>query len=94
MFDWKAYKRQHVQSVDMCAAAIFAHRQKYIPIRAIYLWPSMYEQFKSWTQKNLGRDLEPEEKMQFDDVYIERGDPNQRTPLLIQLWENSPFAIS
>ena len=48
----------------------------------------MYEQFQSWVQRNLNRELEQGEGMQFDDVNIEKGDKRQVTPILIELWES------
>ena len=95
-FNWNEYTRQYVQAVDMCAACIFSHRQRMIPIRAIHLLPNMYGQFKLWTEKNLGRELLPEEELQFDDVKIALGDSKQKTPLLVELWADyqKPFAIA
>lgn len=87
--NWKEYRPVNVQAVDMSAAVIFAHRQKMIPIKAIHLLPRMYEQFQWWLQKQLGRDLEEGEKMQFDGVYIEKGYKAQSTPIVIELWENN-----
>lgn len=85
-FQWKDYERQHVQAVDMCAAAIVAHRVKNIPLKAIHLWPDMYKQFKGWTEKNLKRELQDGEQMEFDGVNIEMGTKQQKTPLLLELW--------
>lgn len=86
MFDWKQYKSQGVQAVDMCAASIALHREKMLPIKAIHLLPSMYAQFKNWLEKTMERELLADEKMQFDDVYIELGDRTQSTPLLIEMY--------
>jgi hypothetical protein len=86
MFNWKQYKQQHVQVVDMCAATIFAHRQKMLPLRAIHLLPRMYEQFRAWAEKHLGRELAEGEGIEFDSVHIERGSASQSTPLVIELY--------
>jgi len=86
MLNWKEYTTQGVKSVDMCAVTIFTHRQKGIPIKAIHLQPRFFEQFAGWAQKKMGRDLLPDEKLQFDEVNIELGDRLQSTPLLIELW--------
>lgn len=85
--DWKKYKPVGVQSVDMCASVIFAHRQKAIPIKAVHLLPRMHEQFQWWTQNQLGRELNPDEKMTMDGVYIEKGYARQTTPVVVELWE-------
>lgn len=89
MINWAKYEKQNVEAVDMCAAVIFAHRAKYIPIKAIHLRPKMYSEFKSWAQKNLGRDLESHEKLEFDSVHIELGTSRQASQLLIELWEKN-----
>lgn len=86
MMDWTKYTIQNIRAVDMCAATIAAHRANQMPIKAIHLIPEYYKEFESWTQKNLNRDLLRDEKMQFDDVYIERGDKRQKSALLIELW--------
>jgi hypothetical protein len=86
--NWKNYKPQNVQAVDMCAATIYTHREKLIPIKAIHLLPRMFEQFKRWTEKQLGRELNEGEGLQFDDVNIELGTASQSTPLLIELWNS------
>lgn len=85
--DWKNYKPVGVQSVDMCASVIFGNRVKSIPIKAVHLLPRMYGQFKLWAEKNLERELLPDEKLEFDGVYIEEGSDQQTTPLLVELWE-------
>ena len=85
--NWKTYQRQHVQAVDMCAATIFAHRLKYLPLKSIYLLPRMYEQFRWWTEKQLHRELQPEERLEFDGVNIEKGSTGQSTPLLLEMWD-------
>ena len=87
--NWSKYKPVNVQAVDMCAAVIFAHRQKFIPIKAVHLLPRMYEQFQYWLQKQLGRDLEKDEKMEFDSVQIEKGFSGQSTPIVVELWDNN-----
>ena len=86
MINWSTYTRTYVQAVDMCAAGILAHRLKQLPLKAIYLWPDMYKQFKGYVEKNLGRELTPGEKLEFDGVYIEEGTRSQSTPLLMELW--------
>ena len=86
--NWKEYKTQGVQAVDMCAACIFAHRLKSQPIKAIHLLPRMYDQFKQWTERKLGRELEDGELLEFDSVKIEKGYKGQSTPLVIEMWEN------
>lgn len=85
-FDWQQYQRQHVQAVDMVAAVIFAHRAKNIPIKAVHLTPQMHGQFKQWVERNLQRELEEGEKMEFDSVNVEEGSRGQSTPILIELW--------
>jgi len=87
--NWEQYERQYVQAVDMCAAAIFVNRVKFIPVKAIYLWPLMYEQFKWWAEKKMKREIMPEEGLEFDGVRIEKGDKSQATPLLIELWDSA-----
>jgi hypothetical protein len=87
--NWKEYKSQNVQAVDMTASVIFAHRQKFIPIRAVHLTPRMYEQFQSWVHSNLGRELELGELMEFDSVKIEKGYAGQSTPIVVELWEEN-----
>jgi hypothetical protein len=88
--NWKKYKPVNVQAVDMCAATIFTHREKMIPIKAIYLLPRMYGQFKQWAEKQHGKEIQ-DEILEFDTVQILQGKPNQSTPLLIQLWEQNPL---
>jgi hypothetical protein len=88
MINWKEYTAQGVQSVDMCAAAIYSHRLKNIPIKAIHLMPRMFGQFKQWMEKKAGRELTDEDNFQMDGVNIECGNQQQTTPLLIELWEN------
>ena len=87
LINWKEYKPVGVQSVDMCASTIFSHRIKSAPIRAIYLLPRMYVQFKQWTERQLEREILDDEKLEFDGVYIEEGTQQQTTPLLVELWE-------
>jgi hypothetical protein len=87
-FDWSKYQRQHVQAVDMVAATIFANRVKYIPVKAVHLWPSMYDQFRAWAEKLIGRELEPDEHLEFDTVYIEKGTRSQSTPIVVEVWDN------
>jgi len=87
--NWKEYKSQGVQSVDMCASVIFQHRKRFLPIKAIHLYPRMYEQFKSFTQKNLGRDLEDGEQITFDSVEIVKGYSSQKTPLVIEMFQEN-----
>jgi hypothetical protein len=86
MFDWNTYKATGIQAVDMCAAAIFSHRKQSLPLKAIHLWPDMYKQFLGWTEKNLKRELEKDEKMEFDGVFIEMGTRSQSTPLLLEMY--------
>lgn len=87
--NWSEYKPVGVQAVDMCASVIFTHRRKFIPIKAIQLWPRMYEQFQSWLQKTMGRELEDGEKMEFDGVHIEKGHSAQTTPIVVELWDDN-----
>jgi hypothetical protein len=87
LINWKEWKGTGVQSVDMVASAIFTHRLKYLPIKAIHLLPNMYDQFRLWLEKKSGKELEDGQGMQMDSVAIERGSVTQSTPLLIQLWE-------
>ena len=87
--NWREYKPVGVQAVDMCASVIFTHRQKFIPIKAVHLFPRMYEQFQAWLQKAMGRELEDGEKMEFDGVYIEKGYAGQTTPIVVELWDNN-----
>lgn len=87
--NWKEYVVQNVKAVDMCAAAICLHRSKHLPLKAIHLIPKMYDQFKSWTEKNLERELLPDEKIQFDEVNIEKGWEHQSTPLVLEMWEEN-----
>ncbi len=86
MFDWNTWQSTHIKAVDLCASIIYQHRQREIPLKALHLWPDMYNQFQGWTEKNLGRELAEREKMEFDGVYIERGTRWQSTPALIELW--------
>jgi len=90
-FNWKEYPRQHVQAVDMCAACIFTHRVKFIPIKAIHLYPNMYEQFKQWAGKMRGSEIEDDERLEFDSVEICKGYAGQSTPMVIEVWEQNPF---
>lgn len=87
--NWKEYKTQGVQSVDMCASVIFAHRHKDIPLKALHLLPRMFEQFQSWVHKKLGRELDNEEIMEFDGVHILKGHAGQSTPIVVELWDNN-----
>lgn len=87
--NWREYKPQGVQAVDMSASVIFAHRQKDIPVKAIHLLPRMYEQFQDWIQRKMERDLEPDEKLEFDGVHIEKGHAQQSTPIVVELWDNN-----
>ena len=87
--DWSKYKPVGVQAVDMCASVIFTHRKKGLPIKAIHLLPRMHEQFQWWTQNQLGRELNPDEKMTMDGVYIEKGYARQTTPVVVELWDNN-----
>ena len=88
MINWKEWKAVGVQSVDMCASVIFTHRVKRLPIKAIHLLPRMYGQFQLWTERTMGKELEEGQQLEFDGVYIEKGQDDQKTPLLIELWEN------
>jgi hypothetical protein len=74
---------------DMCASVIFSHRVKDIPLKALHLLPKMYEQFQWWTQKQLGRELNEDEQMEFDGVHIEKGYKGQSTPIVVELWDNN-----
>ena len=86
MYDWRIFTPTGEKAVDMCAAIIVEHRAKNLPIKAIHLLPVHYYGFKSWLQKQMKRDLLPEEKMEFDGVYIEPGDPRQASRFLIEMW--------
>jgi hypothetical protein len=88
MVNWKEWKGVGVQSVDMCASTIFTHRVKKLPIKAIHLLPRMYGQFQLWAERAMGKKLEEDQQLEFDGVYIECGESTQKTPLLIELWEN------
>ena len=88
MINWKEYKAVNVQAVDMCASCIFSHRIKNMPIKAIHLLPRMYDQFKQYVERELERELTPDDGLEFDGVYIERGSQQQSTPLLVELWES------
>ena len=77
----------------MTAATIVANRAKMIPVKAIHLWPSMYDQFKRWAEKLIGRELEPGELLEFDTVKIERGDSRQATPILVEIWDNGIMEV-
>lgn len=90
-FNWSQYERQNVQAVDMCASCIFTHRQKLIPIKAIHLYPKMYEQFKQWLGKKRGSEIGDDERMEFDSVEICKGYAGQSTPMVVELWEANPF---
>lgn len=90
MFDWKNYTQQHIPAVDMSAAIIFAHRAKNLPIKAIHLRPKLYGEFKKWVEKNVGRELTGEEKLEFDSVNIELGTGRQKSQLLVELWSEQP----
>ena len=89
MMNWKEYKPTGVQAVDMCAAAIYAHRIKSLPLKAIHLWPDMYKQFLGWAEKNAGRELEPGEGLEFDTVHIEMGARSQSTPLVLEMYSSN-----
>lgn len=86
MYDWSKYTIQNVVPVDMCAAIIMEHRAHTKPIKAIHLRPHEYQEFKTWLCRQLGRELNAGEKMQFDDVYIEQGDKHQVSRFLIEMW--------
>jgi len=88
MMNWAQYTKQNNEAVDMCAAIIFAHRAKYLPIKAIHLAPTEYSEFASWAQKNLQRDLLKDEKLSFDAVNIELGTRSQANKFLVEMWEN------
>ena len=88
--DWSEWKNTGVEAVDLCASIIYQHLQARKPLKAIHLWPNMYKQFKGWTEKNLGRELEENEGLQFDSVNIEMGERGQKTPALIEPWPVRP----
>ncbi len=85
--NWANYQKQNVAAVDMSAAIVAAHRTQILPIKAIHLRPKQYEEFKSWLQTNLKRDLREDEKMELDGVYIEKGSGRQHSTYLVELWE-------
>jgi hypothetical protein len=87
LINWKEWKGTGVQAVDMCASAILSHRIKYLPLKAIHLLPNMYDQFRLWLEKKSGKELEEGQGIQFDSVNIERGQAQQSTPLLLELWD-------
>jgi hypothetical protein len=88
MIDWKTFKATGVQAVDMCANTIYVNRRNYIPVKAIHLVPRLYGQFRLWTEKNIKRELNEDEGIEFDGVYIEKGTDSQSTPLVVELWAN------
>ena len=72
----------------MTAACIAYHREQMLPLKAIYLKPSLYNKFKAWTEANLNRSLEEGEQMECDTVKIEKASILQVTELSVEFWEN------
>ena len=91
MFNYEKFKGVGVQAVDMCVTTIYAHRLKNVPIKAIYILPRMYGQYQQWADSEMkklgGRRLTDEDVLQFDGVHIEKGSPQQQTPMLVELYE-------
>jgi hypothetical protein len=92
-FNWKEFKGTGCQAVDMCAATIYAHRIKNVPIKAVHILPRMYGQYQQWADIQMkklgGRRLTDEDALCFDGVYIEKGSDIQSTPIVIELWEQA-----
>ena len=90
-FNWDEFKGTGCQAVDMCAAVIYAHRKKRVPIKACHILPRMYGQYQQWANIEInklgGRPLTEEDPLQFDGVNIEKGSQSQSTPIVIELWE-------
>lgn len=89
MYNWKDFTPTNNTVVDMCAAIILEHRVKMLPIKAIHLRPVHYFEFESWLKKQIQRDLDKDEKMEFDGVYIEKGDNRQASRFLVELWTSA-----
>ena len=87
-FDWRTYEKKGIRSVDECAQAILACLIARKPLKAIHLWPSWYNEFLRWAEKQTGEKYEHGVNLQFDSVDILLGERSQKTPLLLEEWKS------
>ena len=84
--DWSKFKRTGIKAVDLCAEIIVQHRQKRIVIKALWLMPDAFKQFKGYIEKQSGREFEDEQQFFFDTIDINLGTNKQPSLVQIELW--------
>jgi hypothetical protein len=89
MINWKKYDpTKHPNTFNVVAAAIAHHREKFLPLKTIYLLPSWYDKFLFYFEKKLYKKTIDGLKLEFDGVNIEKGMFTQKAPLTFEYWEN------
>ena len=85
-YDYSRFQASGNKAIDFCANIIGCARNNQQAIKALHLQKQYYEWYKSGVKILLNRDLEPDEKFQFDGVDIELGGRFQNKPVVIEYY--------
>lgn len=72
------------RSFDLVLSIIEETKRKNVPLKSIYLHPLYYNWFRDGVKIIMGKDIEDEKGLQYDGIFIDKGDKRQSKPALLE----------
>jgi hypothetical protein len=87
-FNFSEFQNTGNKAIDLVAACVGHYRQFKKPLKVIYLKPNLFDLFKAGTEVLMKREIQEDELLQFDGVYIEKGSSLMvGRDLYVDFWE-------
>lgn len=88
-FSFSSYQRTYNNAIDLVAECVGYHRGIHAPIKAIHLRPDRYGLFQKGVEvlmRQQGKEYNPDQRMEFDGVYIENGGRYQIESIRVEFY--------
>jgi hypothetical protein len=72
------------RAFDLVLSIVEQEKTKNVPLKSIYLHPLYYNWFRDGIKIVMGKDIEDEKGLQYDGIFIEKGDKRQSKPALLE----------